>query len=66
MKNWFFRKNRKKNFLDYKILKIEKSKIENLINLKNQKLKKWKIENRKLEIIKLEKNKIIFLKYLNE
>ena len=32
-------------------------------NLKNQKLKKWKIENRKLEIIKLKKNKIIFLKY---
>ena len=34
-----------KNFLDYKILKIEKSKIENLINLKNQKLKNLKFKN---------------------
>ena len=45
MKNWFFRKNRKKNFLDDKILKIEKYKIENLINLKNQKLKNLKFKN---------------------
>ena len=34
-----------KNFLDYKILKIEKSKIANLINLKNQKLKNLKFKN---------------------
>ena len=40
-----FQKKSKKNFLDYKILKIEKSKIENLINLKNQKLKNLKFKN---------------------